>query len=249
MGRGDYMKINVSFKYQFSEYKNPVIIYYLTFISLITFIFYLSSDKGNSSTEFNGTGLATAIFLFVMGLNSFKESFLMFLQNSVSRKTVYAGRILSAIALSIGMAFMDQLLMLLGNLIIANNLRLEYRSMVETMYMRSYITPSQMYLEGFLFNMVFYLAAFTFGYFITIAYYRMNKALKIIVSVGVPAGYFILLPIIDYKIFNGKIFKAIGEFLMFALGSPYYAMTTFFILFLIFSNLSWIMLRKAVDKN
>ena len=53
------------------------------------------------------------VFLFIAGLNSFKENFGMLLQNGVSRRTMFTGRLLTMVSLCVGMTLMDRALLLL----------------------------------------------------------------------------------------------------------------------------------------
>ena len=247
------MNLKVTIKYQLSEYKKPVIIFYFVIICVITLMFTLTRCFDSTTSKFGGMEMSSIIFLFVMGLNSFKESFRMHLQNGVSRKTMVIGKMISAVVVCVGMAFIDRIIALIGQWVASSNEKLIYQGILEQLYTRSNIGSVQTQLEGFLFNICIYLAVFTIGYFITIAYYRMNNALKIAVSVGVPAGLFIILPIVDVSITGGRISKALSSMLDFAFGfskgNPYYAMVTGILMFAVFNGLSWLMVRKAVDKN
>ena len=78
--------------YQISEMKKPLLIYYaiIFFLLLASFltteVFLHISANG---TTINGIEISSMIFIFVCGLNSFKEPFRMFLQNGLSRKTLF----------------------------------------------------------------------------------------------------------------------------------------------------------------
>lgn len=64
----------------------------------------------------NGLEVSAFIFLFVIGLNTFKENFGMFLQNGVSRKTIFAGKLLSTCAVCAIMAVVLEVLASLAKL-------------------------------------------------------------------------------------------------------------------------------------
>lgn len=111
-----------------------------------------------------------------------------------------------------------------------------------------------MFFEKLLFTICLYAAVSMIGYFITALYYRMGKGAKIAVSVGVPAGLLIMLPIVDASLFHGKIGRTIGRLTSFAFGysnkaNPYYGMVTLLLIFAVFSALSWLLVRKAVIKD
>lgn len=110
-----------------------------------------------------------------------------------------------------------------------------------------------MNLEAILTTLAVYTVAMIGGYLITTAYYRMNKALKIIVSIGVPLLFFILLPLLDTTIFNGKIFIAIEKIMKFVFGgetgNPYNLLLSCVLIVVVGVGLSWLLIRKAVEKN
>jgi len=65
------MKLQATIKYQVSETIKPILIFYTVLLALL---FIPTLLRG--TIEFRGTELATAIFIFVIGLNSFRSSFL-----------------------------------------------------------------------------------------------------------------------------------------------------------------------------
>jgi hypothetical protein len=241
------MNLKSSIKYQLMDAKKSLIIYYsIVYIILIAFIFL--SPLSNSSL--GGVETASMIFLFIAGLNSFRETFQMFLQNSLSRRTLFKSYVLSIVPITILMAFIDSI-----NGIIASSLA-RYESAYVQSYGQRYLgnsTDIQLIIEGFLWYIFAYAFIAMLGYFITILYYRMNKALKLLVSIGVPALFVIVLPIIDTNFTGGAISRAIGKFFMFAWGysngfNPYFSMVTCTIFFILFGGLSYLLMKKAIIK-
>ena len=101
---------------------------------------------------------------------------------------------------------------------------------------------------------VCYAAVAMLGYLITVLYYRMNKPAKLAVSIGVPVFFVIVLPAIDFALFSGSIYHAIGVFVARARGflngsNPYIGMLSGTLLFIIFAELSYLTLRKATVKE
>src|SRR5665647_391197 len=126
------MKGKSSIKYQLSEMKSPVAIFYFIMFCILVLGFTFktigvvsingSSVFSNSSLSgpgFTGMEAVSAIFLFVCGLNSFKEFFRMLTQNGLSRKTIFAGRIITFLALCAGMAVIDKFILVVGKIIAA----------------------------------------------------------------------------------------------------------------------------------
>jgi hypothetical protein len=105
------------------------------------------------------------------------------------------------------------------------------------------------HITGYFFNFFLYLGSLTFGYLIAALYYRMNKVLKITVSVGVPCFVFIVVPFIDYTVTMGATGKSFNKLFDIAFGissrHSVNAILTCITVFLIFSALFWLLLRRA----
>lgn len=247
------MNIKVATKYQINEYTKSIKIFYLIVVLVMVFFGVLIAINTPSDFTSNGGIEGSAIvFLFVCGLNSFKETFLMMVQNGVTRKSMFIGRLLSLLATSAFMAVVDRFLVNIAGLF--NNI--SERFYISGMYEELFKERSEslhivvMNLEAILIAFSVYLAAMIAGYFITTAYYRMSKALKIAVSIGVPSTMLIVLPVLDGSVFKGKIAEVIGRFLKFVFGgSPYNLLVTCTIFFLVAAGLTWLLIRKAVEKN
>lgn len=258
-----------SIKYQLNEMKRPVLIFYFVMLCILVFGFTVSGAKfvitsttnGVTSSTTSGSGfygleLATIVFLFVAGLNSFKEFFRMFIQNGVSRKTMFVTRIISIITLCTGMAVIDKIILLIGKFAASRSNRIHFDGLFEFIYgtRTAQISSAQMHLESFLFNLCLYLAVITIGYFITIGFYRMNKIAKISVAIGVPMVLLNGLPLVDAVLLHGVIGRTFINTFLFAFGfkngaNPYYGMVSCLVIFAVFAGLSWLIMRKAVVKD
>ena len=258
-----------SIKYQLNEMKRPVITFYFVMLCILIFGFTVSGAKfvitsssgGVASTTTTGSGfsgleLATIIFLFVCGLNSFKEFFRMFIQNGISRKTMFVTRIITIITLCTGMAVIDKIILLIGKFVASRSGRISFTGLFEYIYgaRTAHISSAQMHAESFLFNLCLYLAVITIGYFITIGFYRMNKIAKISVAIGVPMVLLNGLPLVDAVLLKGVIGRTFINTFLFAFGfkngaNPYYGMVSCLVIFALFAGLSWLIMRKAVVKD
>jgi len=247
------MEIKSAIKYQMMDAKKPLIIFY-SIIYTILIIAILSMKiltKNGGGFNFNGIETSSMIFIFIAGLNSFKETFRMFLQNSLSRKTMFISWILSVIPIAAFMALIDSI-----NGIVVDSLT-GYQSAFMQFYGQRYIENSsniQGIIEGFFWSVLAYSFLVMLGFFITTLYYRMNKAMKLLVSIGVPALIIIIIPFIDATFTNGAIYSAIGNFFGFAWGynngfNPYYSMVTCTLFFALFAGLSYLLIRRATIKE
>ena len=253
------MNLRASLKYQLYDCKKPVLIFYLVISALLVLIFTahrLFIDYYSGTTSMNGLEFGTAIFIFIVGLNSFKETFRMFLQNGVSRRTLFISQILAGLTVSAVITVISTLFVVIGKLLASGSDRFFFYSLIEMIYTDRYaaeIINMQMLLESLPFFTIMLATALMAGYFITVLYYRLNKGGKIAVSVGVPVFLFILLPIFD-TVFGGlsiftvylKVLLSVSDFYLI---NPYCGMLIYALIFVLFSGLSWLLMRKAVAKN
>ncbi|WP_343249602.1 hypothetical protein [Diplocloster hominis] len=242
------MNIKISVKYQFQDITRALIIFSGVLLILILTLFI----PGLQGTT-NGLEISAFIFLFVIGLNTFKENFGMFLQNGVSRKTIFTGKLLSTGAVCAIMAVVLEVLASLAKL--GSGYRdIQMGTLYEMLYSdrMASISPILVAVENLL---LLFCCCFAFtmaGYLITITYYRMGKQWKLLISVGLPVLCFVLLPIVDVML-NGVIFQFLFRaFIILSglqVGNPYIGMLSALVASAIFSGLSWLLLRKAVVKD
>ncbi|MBU9727496.1 hypothetical protein [Diplocloster modestus] len=242
------MNIKVSVKYQFQDITRALIIFSGVLLILILTLFI----PGLQGTT-NGLEVSAFIFLFVIGLNTFKENFGMFLQNGVSRKTIFAGKLLSTCAVCAIMAVVLEVLASLAKL--GSGYRdIQLGTLYEMLYSdrMASISPVLVAVENLLLLFSCCFAFMMVGYFITIAYYRMGKQWKLLISVGLPVLCFVLLPIVDVMldgvIFN-FLFRAFIIMTGLQFGNPYIGMLSALVASAVFSGLSWLLMRKAVVKD
>jgi hypothetical protein len=251
------MNLNASIKYQVNENKSSIIIYYIVILAVILLsmtghIFFPNVIVISGNT--NGFELSTMIFLFIAGMNSFRETFCMLVQNSISRKTIFITRLISTGIIGAGMALADRLLVSIGKLLQPDNPSFAITSLHEALYQRNAGGFGNA-VEGLLFATVSYITVWLLGYFITVGYYRMSKGGKITVSIAVPVSLFVVLPILDDTVFQGGIGRFLGRLASFLFGfsgatpNPYAGMLSLLLISAAFSGFAWLMIRKAVVKN
>lgn len=243
------MTLLKGFKYQFVTTKKSLFIFYFVIFCLYVvivggnFIFHLD---GNMS----GMEASSMIFLFVIGLNSFKPSLFMFLQNGLTRKNLFFSNIIFTISISALMALIDTVIGKIANVLIP------YYSLYQQIYENVYptdITVFEVLLPSFLWYVFLYIMAASLGLFITTLYYRMNKLLKTLVSVGVPAIYFVILPVLDILLVNINLAKTFSKFFISCLGimNGYHPMTfvlTCFVSSCILQYFTYLLTRRAIIK-
>ncbi len=237
------MKLYATIKYQVSATIKPVLVFYAI---LLTTLFLPTAWRG--SIEFRGTELATAIFIFVIGLNSFRTNFLFAQANGVSRKTQFKGFIVSILAVSFIMALVDTVYTNLFASILPSV------SLFSVIYGSGYILtlpPVVLLLFNLIWDFFLYAMFAMLGYCVNLIYYRSGLIMKIVVSILPPLFAFVFLPYLAFAnpIFSQKI-QELGA-LVFGVATnpnPTSTMLTFGFLFLIFSLGSFLLIRRAPIK-
>jgi len=258
------MNIKNSYRYQIMDHKKSIMIYYIiiycvTILMLLGFSLFtmkIGTSSGVTESQFTGVGSATALFLFISGLNSFKENFGMMLQNGVSRKSLFLGRAYVIATLSFVMAVLDNILLLITKSIAGFlNRDVDCLSQFESVFLEKSQGMNSVLLgmESFLYDLFIYVFAFTLGYLVTLMFYRLNKQGKILVGAGVPIFFIVIFPILDYILFKSRItlfiYKAYGFLMGTRTQQPFIAFITFCVFSAVFMGISWLLMRKAVVKQ
>jgi len=237
------MKLQATVKYQFTETLQRILVFYAI---LLVALFVPTLWRG--TIEFRGTELATAIFIFVIGLNSFKTNFLFAQVNGISRKTQFKAFVISILAISMILALIDT---------VYTNLFASFLpsvSLFSMIYESGPIFDLSLVLLLFInliWNFLLYMMFAMFGYFVNLVYYRSGLIMKLVVSIIPPIFAIVVLP---YLAFVNPVFsKGIQQFATFALGlsgspNPTYSMVTFGFFFVVFSFGSFLLMRRAPIK-
>ena len=244
------MNVKASAKYQFSDSMRTSTVYYAIYFAICLAglgIGAMSID--GVVVSISGTEVSTMIFLFVLGLNSFKEYFGMLVQNGMSRRAVFAGRLASFGLLAAAAALLEALLgeiLALG----ARSGGYQYGSLYTMIFgWPEHVNP----VLRILWTAASYMALLLLGYFISILFYRLNKAGKVVVGAGVPVLFF-ALPLLDIIIFRhlfitsaiAEVFAALHS-LMFR--SAWLAVAVPLALAALLAALSWLLLRRAIVRK
>ncbi|MGI5848547.1 MAG: hypothetical protein ACOX8Q_00515 [Christensenellales bacterium] len=245
------MNFKSALKYQLYGMRRPLIVFYIVIYSLIILIAIMRAvlDRNNVNALTSGLEMASIIFIFITGLNSFRSPFHMFLANGVSRQTMFKSFAAAVVPVAAGMALLDSI-----NSKVLSSI-VNYRSMYFVIYQNRYDGPlAQAFFEGLLWMFFCYIAAAMVGFFITTLYYRMSKPTKLVVSIGVPVLFLFILPYIDGIFLNSVIFRLIGTIFAKAGGfldgfNPYISMVSNIIIYGGFGALSFLLMRKATVKE
>lgn len=228
------------------------IIYYAIVLLLLTTIIIFENNT-TSSGSLSGVEFQTVIFLFVCGLNSFKSNFYFAKSNNISKKTFVKGVLISIVPIALIMSIIDIIIYSVSKIFIDNV------TFYEMSFKRVYLmyADSSIKSNGFLdvinlllFQFTLFIVAYILGFVIRMVYYRSNIIMKVVVSV-LPIALFTIYANIMTS--GGKIAIIIAKFLSFIFGfqpaNVYGPMITFFVVALILSATSFLLINKAVIKE
>ncbi|HBG00506.1 MAG TPA: hypothetical protein DDW87_02885, partial [Firmicutes bacterium] len=90
-------------RYQLWDFRKAVLIYYAAIIAIALFMI---AGRGDSTGQ-SGLSGSTIVFVFVIGLNCFRTSFLFSQANNMSRRTFFLATIASLLGLAVIMSLVD----------------------------------------------------------------------------------------------------------------------------------------------
>ncbi|MCW6111011.1 hypothetical protein [Clostridium sporogenes] len=242
-------KSNKICKYQLKTSIKPILIYYSILIGFLLLILIEKFTSQNSNIQSSGIEMSTAIFIFIMALNSFKSSFYFSQGNNVSRNSFILGTIKSGVIISSALALIDIIINRIYNLFIIcpTNFDMIYRnssygvnSSWQVILNHSVVNS----LETYLWNLAVYIFLFMLGLLITIVYFRLNKLGQVVVSIipvlliVIVSNFYIYIPTEVWS-FIGNAFGANTK-------NPYMAILTFIILSILEIAVQYLLIKKAV---
>lgn len=241
-------------KYNIKSNLKPIIIYYLIFTGAITGIEILTKYSGGNGYS-SGLELSSIIFLFVLGLNSFKENFYFSQASNIPRVDYFRATVIAILPIGLAMSILDVIINRVYNL---------FRicpTIYDMVYKHSFhlATNSEVWIQSnsigtllgtvtFLFAL--YIVTFGVGLLITMIYYKCNKIMKILVSLSPMAIIAICEKIVvNDPEFGEKILIFIDNIFGISTKNSYMAVLTFICTFIISMCFVNILVRKAVVKG
>lgn len=171
-------------------------VFYIILVLVIAGLFSISAfSNGTSSTS--GLETATMIFLFVCGLNSFKENFYFIQSNNISRKTFLKGITISILPIAISMSIIDIIINRVMNLFMPSPTLYDMgytviRNLDDLAFHNQWVQSNSILtiVNTILLTFSIYCFAYILGLVINMIYFRCNTIMKIAVSV-IAGGIFL----------------------------------------------------------
>ena len=230
-------------KYQLRDFRIGLIIFYgiiSAIVVMVTISFKNLSNNPNVSVTFSGFGMATVIFIFIVGLSCFRDSFKFMQANNVSRKSFFIGNRITLISVAALMAIVEAIL--------DNTLRhlFPYKGLFQQLY------RSNSSVADFLWSFGLYAFFISLGWFITMVYYRSNKLMKTVVSL-IPVFIIILLVVIN-NLTGGALGQGLVSLSASALGfnngfNAYIAVLSFWVATAVLLGVGFLLIRRMPVKE
>jgi hypothetical protein len=240
-------------KYNIKSSLKSIMIFYLIFITVITCIVIINKTSGGGIGS-SGIEFSSVIFLFVIGLNSFKENFYFSQANNISREDYFKSLAITILPIALGMSIIDLIINRVYNVFLASPTiyDMAYGSNSFSFMFEKWTQSNsiQTLFGTVMFLFSFYISAFSIGLLITMIYYKCNKTMKILVSLS-PLFFQAMLGIVIYfsPEFEGKSEVFIENILGINTRNSYAAVITFMCLFVITMVFVYMLVRKAVVKR
>lgn len=250
------MNLKAIYKYQVRDFVYLWGIYFFVIVALQVFAVLMLRMSGEESTgTFSGHEMGSIIAGFIAGCVCYKESFLMLVQNSISRKKMFIGRSLVIISNGVIFTAMNPLFMLSYKLLFFGDNRVEYVDVLRGIFPKFYSGVGE--FGGFMISSLFWIfvviAATMLGYFMGAFYYKISKVLRLTISIGLPVFLFILWPFVDTMLWGGratgKVLTLFNTIMGVNAQNPFIGVATGIIATVILGGLSYLLLLKAQIKK
>ncbi|MDR1132052.1 MAG: hypothetical protein LBL15_06510 [Oscillospiraceae bacterium] len=239
------MKMNLrpAFRYQFGSSLRSAVIILLIILAIFVFLavgtFYIA--VGAVEMRFTGYSISFAIFLFVMGIVGVRSDMRLCLQCGVSRRTAFVSGFLATLCLSFVLALSLELLTALVQLW----MRADYHFFSADLYQILYLSGSQARLTAgqhvisVLVNTSTLFASGLLGNFFSLLYWRLNKALTVLVSLAFP----VLPSAVSWLMY--RIGVNLKPFIDWVAVSPFNFVLSFMLGGIVCAGINWLLLRRA----
>ncbi|MCB2357460.1 hypothetical protein [Clostridium estertheticum] len=243
-------------KYNIKSSLKSIMTFYCIIMTLVTYAAIANNFFGEE-TRLSGIEVSSMIFLFVLGLNSFKENFYFSQANNISRINYFKSLVITILSIALSMSIIDVIINKVCNIfavcptiydMIYGDFPQNYVNTRVSAWTQSSSVQILIGTVAFLFAV--YIAAFVIGLLITMIIYKCNKIMKILVSLSPFTIYLILEIALDN---SPKFRERAGFFVqnMFGLSTKnsYMAVITFVCLSIISICLVYMLIRKVVVKR
>lgn len=240
-------------KYSMWTLMRSVKIFYLVWLAIAILMAIVGGvakvNYPEAQITFNGFDTSAAIFVFICGIVLFSELFKVAMANSQTRKNVF----ISAVSVTLPLAVLTSVG---GQLISAViSMFLKSQSIFTLLYIRD---SSELFKVGtifknFLWDISLAVMLFAIGFLIGMLYYRLSRFGKVVLSFAAFGIPFMIFPMIDTILTDGKtiikVFSFLGNCLGITNGNPFWAVLSFVVIAALMYCISFFVIRKLPVKK
>ncbi|MBU3075794.1 hypothetical protein [Clostridium estertheticum] len=238
-------------KYNIKSSLKSIIIFYCIFIAV------LFTTINSTGISISGIEFSSMIFLFVMGLNLFKENFYFSQANNIPRTDYFKSLVITILPIALGMSIIDVILNRIYNIFLGGptiydmaygNFPHGYNYESIPVWIQNNSIGTLVGTDTFLFAL--YILAFAIGLLITMIFYKCNKTMKILIFLSPIAIEAIGGSVIyNFPEFGEKSGIFIDNILGISTKNSYICVITFIFLFIITMCFVYIIIRRVVVKK
>ena len=238
--------MRASIQYQLRDYRTSgLILFGVNVILILLAILGMFSVGINGEVSYTAYGFSAAIFMLVCGIVTARQVIRLCAQMGTGRKTAFLSLLPSAVLASLAIAAAGEVLMAAAQAVSIGYPNLYFNDLYGLIYAGFDTTLSVgQHITSALFNTCLMLACYGFGLFCSFLYWKLSKIGCVIA--GILMGLFFLggLPGLSRMIVV-QYPNLAEDFAAFCLQSGWNLMAVFLVIFLVFSFISWLLVRNV----
>lgn len=211
------LRISPAFRYIFQGYLRSAGMFAALTIMIFVALGIIFGITSNSSSSVNMNGasfqFASLIFIMVVGIVSIREDLRMLIQHGIGRKTSFIASCLAAMAIALSLAVFSEIINAAFTAITSGQQNITVYSWISMLLPEGEMGFS-LYLLSIVISFSFLLGAYFMGMFISLVFYRLSKSWRLVVAIGVPAFFIIILPLFARTAAGQTLFGAISRLLL-----------------------------------
>ncbi len=226
---------------QLQDARKPIGIFYALIIGLSLIAAFSIWHNVGEGAIIGGIDFASAVFVLILGLNSFSTAFRFTLAKNVSRMKFFVGTVQALIIIAAVLATVDTVY---GTFL---------RTLIpyECLQTQLYGTTSPLTVLPWTFAL--YTALAISGFMITMLYYRSNRLLQMLISLS-PLLFYLILVILNY-LTDGAAPRALKNLFSTAFGfststpNPYIAVASLLLGAVVVAAISFLLIRRIAFRS
>ncbi len=246
------LSILPAFRYSIKGYLKSSVVFVgiiiLVFLFLAVLMGILSSQTTAGSISGGSFEFSSFIFLLVIGIVAIREDLRMLIQHGLGRRTCFISSLLCAAVIAMALAIFAELLSTLLIAISANYQNIAVSSFTQMLFQTESLSFAQ-HLLAVIINFSIMLCSYFVGMFCSLVFYRLPKYWKLVVAIGVPAFFVILMPLFSQTKIGAAFFAALSKFLdkliELIAASSWYLVLFVLIIALVVAGLCFLLIRRA----